>query len=71
MWSLGMVLYYLCYSRLPYTQIDDVDILKEEIREFKSYVFVLLTDLHVPLISVCQICSNTSIILFNILFSLE
>ncbi|KAG0216842.1 putative serine/threonine-protein kinase iks1 [Mortierella sp. NVP41] len=36
MWSLGMVLYYLCYSRLPYTQIDDVDILKEEIREFKS-----------------------------------
>ncbi|KAF9909755.1 putative serine/threonine-protein kinase iks1 [Linnemannia zychae] len=36
MWSLGMVLYYLCYSRLPYTQIDDVDILKEEIREFRS-----------------------------------
>ncbi|KAG0271750.1 putative serine/threonine-protein kinase iks1 [Linnemannia exigua] len=36
MWSLGMVLYYLCYSRLPYSQIDDVDILKEEIREFKS-----------------------------------
>lgn len=44
MWSLGMVLYYLCYSRLPYTQIDDVDILKEEIREFKSYVFMLLID---------------------------
>lgn len=44
MWSLGMVLYYLCYSRLPYTQIDDVDILKEEIREFKSYVFVPLID---------------------------
>ncbi|KAF9933657.1 putative serine/threonine-protein kinase iks1 [Linnemannia zychae] len=36
MWSLGMVLYYLCYSRLPYTQIDDVDVLREEIREFKS-----------------------------------
>ncbi|KAF9964911.1 putative serine/threonine-protein kinase iks1 [Mortierella alpina] len=36
MWSLGMVLYYLCYSRLPYSQIEDVDILKDEIREFRS-----------------------------------
>ncbi|KAF9114544.1 hypothetical protein BGX27_010519 [Mortierella sp. AM989] len=36
MWSLGMVLYYLCYSRLPYTQIEDVDILRNEIRQFKS-----------------------------------
>ncbi|KAG0265466.1 putative serine/threonine-protein kinase iks1 [Mortierella polycephala] len=36
MWSLGMVLYYLCYSRLPYSQIEDVDILKEEIKGFKS-----------------------------------
>ncbi|KAF9173836.1 putative serine/threonine-protein kinase iks1 [Mortierella sp. AD011] len=36
MWSLGMVLYYLCYSRLPYSQIEDVDILRTEIRQFKS-----------------------------------
>ncbi|KAI7817432.1 kinase-like domain-containing protein [Gamsiella multidivaricata] len=36
MWSLGMVLYYLCYSRLPYSQIEDVDILRKEIRQFKS-----------------------------------
>ncbi|KAF9273840.1 putative serine/threonine-protein kinase iks1 [Mortierella alpina] len=36
MWSLGMVLYYLCYSRLPYSQIEDVDILKDEIRDFRS-----------------------------------
>ncbi|KAF9296318.1 putative serine/threonine-protein kinase iks1 [Mortierella antarctica] len=36
MWSLGMVLYYLCYSRLPYSQIDNVDILREEIRGFRS-----------------------------------
>ncbi|KAI1318513.1 putative serine/threonine-protein kinase iks1 [Mortierella claussenii] len=38
MWSLGMVLYYLCYSRLPYSQIEDVDILRKEIRQFKSIV---------------------------------
>ncbi|KAJ2549779.1 putative serine/threonine-protein kinase iks1, partial [Coemansia sp. RSA 1836] len=25
MWSLGMVLYYLCYSRMPYPNIDDID----------------------------------------------
>lgn len=31
MWSLGMVLYYLCYTRLPYSNIDDVDQLREEI----------------------------------------
>ncbi|ORZ12097.1 hypothetical protein BCR41DRAFT_371918 [Lobosporangium transversale] len=36
MWSLGMVLYYLCYSRLPYSQIEDVDILRKEIRALKS-----------------------------------
>ncbi|KAF9348332.1 putative serine/threonine-protein kinase iks1 [Mortierella sp. NVP85] len=36
MWSLGMVLYYLCYSRLPYSQIEDVDILRQEIRQFKT-----------------------------------
>ncbi|KAG0292902.1 hypothetical protein BGZ98_002424 [Dissophora globulifera] len=36
MWSLGMVLYYLCYSRLPYSQIEDVDLLRTEIRAFKS-----------------------------------
>ncbi|KAF9973066.1 putative serine/threonine-protein kinase iks1 [Actinomortierella ambigua] len=36
MWSLGMILYYLCYSRLPYSQIDDVDLLKEEIRRLRS-----------------------------------
>ncbi|KAF9162382.1 putative serine/threonine-protein kinase iks1 [Actinomortierella ambigua] len=36
MWSLGMILYYLCYSRLPYSQIDDVDLLKEEIRGLRS-----------------------------------
>ncbi|KAI8891989.1 kinase-like domain-containing protein, partial [Globomyces pollinis-pini] len=35
-WSLGVVLYYLCYSTVPYSQIDDVDILKEEIISFNS-----------------------------------
>ncbi|KAJ1568300.1 putative serine/threonine-protein kinase iks1 [Nowakowskiella sp. JEL0078] len=35
LWSLGMVLYYLCYSCLPYTQIDDVDILRQEILEYQ------------------------------------
>jgi serine/threonine protein kinase len=36
MWSLGMVLYYLCYSRLPFTVIDDVDRLRDEILAFKE-----------------------------------
>lgn len=36
MWSLGMVLYYLCYSELPYAQIDDLDILRDEILCFQG-----------------------------------
>lgn len=39
MWSLGMVLYYLCYSKLPYSVIDDVDILRKEILEFRDVRF--------------------------------
>ncbi|KAI8338017.1 kinase-like domain-containing protein [Chlamydoabsidia padenii] len=39
MWSLGMVLYYLCYSRLPYSNVDDVDVLREEILAFKEVNF--------------------------------
>ncbi|KAI9478893.1 MAG: hypothetical protein EXX96DRAFT_483092 [Benjaminiella poitrasii] len=39
MWSLGMVLYFLCYSRLPYNVIDDVDLLRTEILSFKEVQF--------------------------------
>ncbi|KAG0172187.1 putative serine/threonine-protein kinase iks1 [Apophysomyces sp. BC1015] len=39
MWSLGMVLYYLCYSTLPYGNVDDVDVLREEILAFKEVRF--------------------------------
>ncbi|KAJ8328056.1 putative serine/threonine-protein kinase iks1 [Batrachochytrium dendrobatidis] len=38
-WSLGVVLYYLCYSSVPYVQVDDVDQLKEDIINFKSVRF--------------------------------
>jgi serine/threonine protein kinase len=33
-WSLGVVLYFLCYSKVPYSQIDDLEILKQEIINF-------------------------------------
>ncbi|KAJ2883336.1 putative serine/threonine-protein kinase iks1 [Coemansia asiatica] len=35
MWSLGMVLYYLCYSRLPFTDIDDIDALRRDVLRLK------------------------------------
>ncbi|PVU98207.1 hypothetical protein BB561_000049 [Smittium simulii] len=35
MWSLGMLLYYLCYSRLPFNDIDNIDNLREDILELK------------------------------------
>eukprot|EP00842_Homolaphlyctis_polyrhiza_P001315 jgi/Hompol1/2184/HPOL_002858-RA len=39
LWSLGVVLYFLCYATVPYSQVDDVDILKEEIIGFENIVF--------------------------------
>jgi serine/threonine protein kinase len=34
MFSLGVVLYFICYSCVPYSQVDDVDVLREEILAF-------------------------------------
>ncbi|KAJ9081145.1 putative serine/threonine-protein kinase iks1, variant 4 [Entomophthora muscae] len=34
MWSLGMVLFYLCYSQLPYRQVEDLDLLRDDILAF-------------------------------------
>ncbi|KAJ2863091.1 putative serine/threonine-protein kinase iks1 [Coemansia aciculifera] len=39
MWSLGMVLYYLCYSKMPYPNIDDIDILRKAVLGFKHVDF--------------------------------
>ncbi|KAJ3126629.1 putative serine/threonine-protein kinase iks1 [Physocladia obscura] len=39
MFSLGVVLYFLCYSNVPYSQIDDIDLLKEEILKFDGVKF--------------------------------
>jgi serine/threonine protein kinase len=36
MWSLGLLFYFLCYSRLPYHNLDDVTELKKEILEFEG-----------------------------------
>ena len=37
LFSLGVVLYFLCYSRVPYSQVEDVDLLREEILQFHTY----------------------------------
>ncbi|KAJ3020542.1 UNVERIFIED_CONTAM: hypothetical protein HDU68_010121 [Siphonaria sp. JEL0065] len=39
MFSLGVVLYFLCYSSVPYSQVEDVDLLKEEILQFDGVTF--------------------------------
>ncbi|KAJ2820039.1 putative serine/threonine-protein kinase iks1, partial [Coemansia sp. 'formosensis'] len=39
MWSLGMVLYYLCYSKMPYPNIDDIDVLRKAVLGFKHVDF--------------------------------
>ncbi|KAJ3021162.1 putative serine/threonine-protein kinase iks1 [Thoreauomyces humboldtii] len=39
LWSLGVVLYFLCYADVPYSQTDDVDQLREEILGFGEVQF--------------------------------
>ena len=41
-WSLGVVLFYLCYSDVPYCQVEDVDSLREEIIGFKKWDIIFL-----------------------------
>lgn len=48
MFSLGVVLFFLCYSRVPYSQVDDVDLLKEEILHFSRVEFPKEDDERVP-----------------------
>lgn len=43
MWSLGVILYYLCYSCVPYEQVDDVDLLKEEILLLDGYIILIFS----------------------------
>ena len=43
LWSLGMVLYFLCFAKVPYENVEDVDILKREILTFKEYVVSCLS----------------------------
>ncbi|KAJ1725466.1 putative serine/threonine-protein kinase iks1 [Coemansia erecta] len=39
MWSLGMMLYYLCYTQLPYSDIDDIDALRRDVLKFRHVDF--------------------------------
>ena len=32
-WSLGLVLFFMCYSALPFVNVDDTDALRDEIRQ--------------------------------------
>lgn len=36
LWSLGIILYYIAYSAVPYSQIEDIDALKAEILAFQG-----------------------------------
>ena len=37
MWSLGMILHLLLYFRLPYTQVEDIDVLSQEMRDYQGW----------------------------------
>jgi len=34
-----VVLYYICFSEMPYSQVDDIDILKNEILNYSTVHF--------------------------------
>ena len=39
MWSLGIILYFLCYSRVPWSQIENTEFLTREILDFTEIKF--------------------------------
>jgi serine/threonine protein kinase len=39
MWSLGIILYFLCYSRVPWSQLENTEFLTREILDFKEPVY--------------------------------
>lgn len=39
MWSLGIILYFLCYSRVPWSQTENTEVLTKEILCFDKIVF--------------------------------
>lgn len=47
LWSLGMILYYLCFGQLPYLHVDDVSALRKEILGFRFASFKLQLDTEV------------------------
>ena len=48
LWSLGVVLYFICFAEVPFSQTDDVDILREEILHFDSSKMVFPATKRVP-----------------------
>ncbi|CAH7672610.1 kinase-like domain-containing protein, partial [Phakopsora pachyrhizi] len=38
MWQLGLVLHFLCFFRLPYTESDDIKKLEDEIKSYPGYL---------------------------------
>jgi serine/threonine protein kinase len=44
LWSLGMVLHFLCCGRLPFMRVDDIDLLKQDIKSINTLNVVLKRD---------------------------
>ncbi|KAJ2757848.1 putative serine/threonine-protein kinase iks1, partial [Coemansia nantahalensis] len=42
MWSLGMVLHYLCYGRLPFVSTDDIDALRRDVLRLRHVNFAAI-----------------------------
>lgn len=43
LWSLGMILYYMCFSHLPYQNVDNIDLLRDEICGLRRYLLTIAT----------------------------
>ncbi|KAJ1505441.1 putative serine/threonine-protein kinase iks1 [Coelomomyces lativittatus] len=57
-WSFGLLAYFVCFGSLPFTQIDDVDLLKTEISTFSIHQWQYPYRPQVPerLIKLIQAC---------------
>jgi len=39
LWSLGVLLYYLCYASLPWSQVEDIDLLRRDVIGMQNLTF--------------------------------
>ncbi len=54
LWSLGMILYFMCTGRLPFqSDLEDIEALKHEILSIQTYTVVVINYIEITARKLC------------------